>query len=66
MKPAQQLALWADRLRDVSALGLYFAKNRYHRHHFGVVQDVAMQMMGVATDAPPEQLEVPETEVVVC
>jgi hypothetical protein len=25
--PAEKIALWADRLRDLSAMGLHFAKN---------------------------------------
>jgi hypothetical protein len=27
MKTAEQIALWADRLRDLSAMGLTFAEN---------------------------------------
>jgi ADP-ribose pyrophosphatase YjhB (NUDIX family) len=57
MDLAQQLALWADKLRDVSALGLRFAANPYDEEHFRIVQDIAMAMLAVATDESPEQLE---------
>lgn len=55
--PAQQLALWADMLRDRSALGLHFAQNMYDREHYRVVQDVAMAMMALATGETLDQLE---------
>jgi len=54
---AQQLALWADRLRDVSAMGLHFTRDPYDAEHFRVVQQVAIEMMAAATGEPPEALE---------
>lgn len=54
---AEKLVLWADKLRDVSALGLHFAKNVYDREHFTIVQDIAMEMHGLATDTPLTEME---------
>jgi ADP-ribose pyrophosphatase YjhB (NUDIX family) len=55
--PAQRLALWADKLRDVSALGLRFADNPYDTEHYRAVQEIAMAMLAMATDTPLEQIE---------
>jgi ADP-ribose pyrophosphatase YjhB (NUDIX family) len=57
MKLAEQIALWADRLRDVSALGLHFADNPYDKEHYQVVQDVAMAMYALAGGELPEAVE---------
>lgn len=57
MAIAQQLALWADKLRDVSAMGLHFTKDPYDAEHFRTVQHVAVEMMAVATGEAPEALE---------
>lgn len=57
MKLAERLALWADRLRDISAMGLHFAENSYDREHYGAVQSIAMEMLAVVTDEPLEELE---------
>ena len=54
---AQQIALWADRLRDLSALGLRFTKSLYDRERYETVRDVAMSMMASATDTPVADLE---------
>jgi len=57
LTPATQIAAWADKLRDLSALGLHFADNPYDRERYQTVQDMAMSMLALATDAPLEQLE---------
>ena len=57
MKLAQQLIQWAEKLRDVSALGLHFTKNMYDREHFKIVQDIAIEMHGLATGTPMSELE---------
>ena len=54
---AQQIALWADMLRERSALGLRFAQNMYDREHYRTVQDIAMAMMALATGETMEQME---------
>jgi ADP-ribose pyrophosphatase YjhB (NUDIX family) len=55
--PAQQLALWADRLRDVSALGLRYADNPYDQAHYQAVQEIAIAMLALATATPLDQME---------
>jgi mutator protein MutT len=57
MKIAQQLALWADKLRDISAMGLLFARSSYDREHYRAVQGVAMAMLAAATGEPLADLE---------
>jgi len=57
MTLADKLVMWAEKLRDVSAMGLRFAKNVYDREHFKVVQDIAMEMHALATDTPLVEME---------
>jgi ADP-ribose pyrophosphatase YjhB (NUDIX family) len=54
---AEQIALWADRLRDISAMGLRFAKNVHDQDAFRAVQTIAMEMMALAIGASVEQME---------
>ena len=57
MTPAEQIALWADKLRDISAMGLHFAKNVHDQEAFQAVQTIAMAMLALATDESLEQME---------
>jgi ADP-ribose pyrophosphatase YjhB (NUDIX family) len=57
MKPAQQIAFWADRLRDVSAMGLLFTRNIHDQEAFRRVQTIAMEMLALATGESVEQME---------
>ena len=57
MTPAQQLALWADQLRDLSAGGLRYASTIYETERFHQVQEIAMRLLGLATGEPLEHLE---------
>jgi ADP-ribose pyrophosphatase YjhB (NUDIX family) len=54
---ARRLARLADRLRDLSALGLRFSKNIYDREHFRAVQDVSLELLALATGQSPLALE---------
>ncbi len=54
---AQQLALWADKLRDMSAMGLVFAQNVYDRENYQTIQQIAMEMLALATAQSLEQIE---------
>lgn len=54
---APQLALWADQLRALSALGLHYAGNIYERTRCTAIQDIAMAMMALATDTPVADFE---------
>jgi ADP-ribose pyrophosphatase YjhB (NUDIX family) len=49
MTPAEQIALWADKLRDLSAMGLHFSKNIHDELAFRAVQTIAMEMVALAT-----------------
>ena len=49
MTLSQTLALWADRLRDISSVGLMFADNIYHRQRYEALQDIALEMFALAT-----------------
>jgi len=57
MNTAEQIAAWADRLRDISAMGLHFAINRYDREHFRQVQDIALEMLALANGQVPADWE---------
>lgn len=57
MTPAQQIALWADKLRDIAAMGGRFASNPYDTAHYKDVQDVAMAMLALATATPLDEIE---------
>lgn len=57
MTPAERIALWADRLRDISAMGLLFSKNIHDEGAFRAVQSIAMEMLAMATDECLEQIE---------
>lgn len=57
MTPAEQIASWADRLRDTAAMGLLFSKNIHDEAAFRAVQTIAMEMLALATGQPPDQIE---------
>jgi mutator protein MutT len=57
MTPAEQIALWADKLRDIAAMGLRFSQNFHDQVAFRSVQTVAMEMLASATNEPWEQIE---------
>jgi ADP-ribose pyrophosphatase YjhB (NUDIX family) len=57
MTPAQQIALWADKLRDMSAMGLHFSKDIYDQQRYHEMQTMAMEMHALATGDSFESLE---------
>ena len=57
MKPAEQIAVWADKLRDVSAMGLMFAKSIHDETAYRTVQTIALEMLALATGEAWEQIE---------
>lgn len=54
---AQRIALWADRLRDIAAMGLRFSEAVYDRERYQAIQDLGMEMLAAATAEPIEELE---------
>jgi hypothetical protein len=53
----EKIALWADRLRDVSAQGLRFAENNYDQTRYRAIQDTAMEMYALASGEPLSEVE---------
>ena len=57
MTPAEQLARWADRLRDMAATGVKYAQNIYDHERYAAIQQIAIEMLALATEQPVEALE---------
>ncbi len=57
MTPAQQITLWADRLRDMSAMGQYFTDNVYDKANYQQIQSIAMGLMALANGDELADLE---------
>ncbi len=57
MDLAQQLALLADRLRDISALGLMYSTGQYDLARYRAVQDISIELLALATQEPPAAFE---------
>jgi ADP-ribose pyrophosphatase YjhB (NUDIX family) len=57
MTPAQQLTLWADQLRDISAMGHHFARNPYDKTNYETIQTIAMSLMALANGDELADLE---------
>ena len=57
MSPAKQMAFWADKLRDITAMGLRFANNIHDRGNYQAVQDIAIGMAALATGQDIAALE---------
>jgi ADP-ribose pyrophosphatase YjhB (NUDIX family) len=57
MTPAEQLALWADKLRDISAMGLLFTEGFYDRQRYHAVQTIAMEMLALVSGESLDQIE---------
>ena len=57
MTPAQQLTLWADQLRDLSAMGHRFARSDYDKINYETIQTIAMSLMALANGDEVADLE---------
>jgi len=57
MNIAAKIALWADRLRDNSAMGLHFSTNPYDQTRYRAIQDMAMEMYALASGENLERVE---------
>ena len=56
MLPAEQIALWADKLRDLSATGLEYSNNDYDIDRYETIQELAIEMLALATAKPIETI----------
>lgn len=63
MNIAHKIALWADKLRDVSAMGLLFAQAPYDRERYQRTQTISLEMFSLATGQPFAELEPLRTTV---
>ena len=54
---AEQIALWADMLRDISATSLMFPSDIYDRERSIKIQEISMSMMAFATGNNLSQLQ---------
>lgn len=57
MKPAQQIALWADRLRDISAMGFRFSDSIHALDNYRQLQQMAQEMLALATGKKLDHVE---------
>jgi 8-oxo-dGTP pyrophosphatase MutT (NUDIX family) len=57
LTPAEQIAFWSDKLRDMAATGLKYAQNIYDHERYAALQQIAIEMLGLATERPPAELE---------
>src|SRR5512133_3622473 len=56
VSPAEQIALWADKLRDTSATGLHYSNNPFDTNRYEAIQNIAMEMLAFATAQPLEAI----------
>ena len=61
--PAEQIAIWADKLRDLSAAGLEYSSNVYDKIRYEAIQEMAMEMLAFATAQPLESISPLKTTV---
>lgn len=54
---AQRLGLWADILRDCSARGLHFASNIYDQDNYRKIQQVALELLALASAQSLPEIE---------
>ena len=54
---AHKIAYWADKLRDISALGHHFATNIYDKENYQTIQNLAIEMLALASDKTVEEIE---------
>ena len=57
MTITEQIVLWADRLRDISAMGLMFDQEVHVQAAFQAVQNLAMEMLAAGTGESLAEIE---------
>jgi len=55
--PAEMIAYWADKLRDLSATGLTYSENLYDKNRYETIQEMAMEMLAFATAQPLDTIK---------
>ena len=55
--PASQIAAWADLLRGITANGLRFAGNIYDRTNYERIEQIALEMLALASGRPMSEIE---------
>jgi len=56
LKATQQIAMAADRLRDLAASGLLYAENVYEMSRYQAVQEIAAELLLLVSQGIPEHL----------
>ena len=56
LSPAEKIALWADKIRDLSAAGLNYSENIYDKSRYEELQQLAIEMLAFATEQPVESI----------
>jgi ADP-ribose pyrophosphatase YjhB (NUDIX family) len=57
MAAAHKIALWAEQLRDISAMGLRFSENIYDIENYQKLQGLALEMMALAKGVKAEDIK---------
>ena len=57
MEIQNQIALWADELRDISSLGLMFSDDIHDKDRYKRIQDISIGMTSIVTNTQLEDLE---------
>jgi len=57
MTSASDIALWADKLRDIAALGLHFSASVFDSERYRAIQDISIAMSAAAVGQPAARLE---------
>ena len=56
LSPSEKIALWADKIRDLSAAGLNYSENIYDKTRYEELQQLAIEMLAFATAQPIESI----------
>ncbi|UCE14903.1 MAG: NUDIX hydrolase N-terminal domain-containing protein [Candidatus Heimdallarchaeota archaeon] len=62
MLSMKKIALWADKLRDITAMGLKYSNNVYDQERYQKIQDIALAMFATAADKSLTDLEPLKTD----
>ncbi len=57
LSPTEQITLWSDKIRDISAAGLTYHTTVYDQERYETLQTLAMEMLAFATAQTIDDLE---------